>query len=339
MWSEETAEAFSMELAEGLEATDRAESRRSLLRTLLERVAEQVGPFGAILMRVGAEYDALLDAPTEADANERPLDRVVEAERGRAQATEENAVLKRELEARRDDLSHMEAERRELRDEAQELRGALAAAMSRGRDMERRVDAYERALGGGGGSSSGANSGAHAAPTGEATAVDEAIELAREMPPSARPASIRPDLGSGRLASVPPLPSAPSGIPALNLALIARLRAEDADEAGGDADGVASSHIVGIASKGAAADADGQMAYASDSDESVGDALVGHRAPAAPKRPACVPSLQFGALTPAPDYHDEFATREALSGGPGPLRSPRQSFSHAAEAIATLAPG
>ena len=219
MWSEETAEAFSMELAEGLEATDRAESRRSLLRTLLERVAEQVGPFGAILMRVGAEYDALLDAPTEADANERPLDRVVEAERGRAQATEENAVLKRELEARRDDLSHMEAkpssghllyetqaltdpshqkqaERRELRDEAQELRGALAAAMSRGRDMERRVDAYERALGGGGGSSSGANSGAHAAPTGEATAVDEAIELAREMPPSARPASIRPDLGS-----------------------------------------------------------------------------------------------------------------------------------------------
>ena len=102
---------------------------------------------------------------------------------------------------------------------------------------------------------------------------------------------------------------------------------------------MASSHIVGIASKGAAADADGQMAYASDSDESVADALVGHGAPAAPKRPACVPSLQLGALAPAPDYHDEFATREAMSGGPGPFRSPRQSFSHAAEAIATLAPG
>lgn len=296
---------LEVKLAEGLQALQNAEARSNeqgenprrraqqrlqLFRSLWEKVIERDASFGVLLRRIKAEYESALTlqggglGPEEGDA---------------AALRRENLELKQMLQQasrrERELNEQLEAYETKLYEQQRQLQQQGAAlAQQRMYDQE----AYEDE---------------------EAMAAEVAAQLAEEMPASARPGSITPSLGSGRLATIQPPPAKPACIPSLDMNIVAAAReAEARAEAEAAAEEAAAAEAEAAAAGGGAHG--GACGHAGDdygSDEE-GEALSDEVRP--PARPGIVPSLGAGLAAmgnlPRADYHEEFMALEAQAAGP-----------------------
>lgn len=306
------SEALQLEvkLAEGLQVLQNAEARAppgeagekqrrrqrlALFRSLWEKVIERDASFGVLLRRIKAEYESAL---TVQGGGMGP-------ERGDAAAMRrENLELKQRLQQasrREHELSEqLEAYEAKLYEQQRQLQQQGAAlAQQRMYDQQQ---AYEDE---------------------EAMAAEVAAQLAEEMPASARPGSITPSLGSGRLATIQPPPAQPACIPSLDMNIVAVAR--DA-EARAEAEAAAEEAAAEEAAEAEEAAAAGDGAYGGARRDSADDYGSDEEGEASsdevrpPARPGIVPSLGAGLAAmgnlPRADYHEEFMALEAQAAGP-----------------------
>jgi hypothetical protein len=296
---------------------------------VFERAIEMDAPFSALLRRIKGEYEDALATAWGARADALPGIRGGSGSGGSAarESQTRRAHEEAELRALQEDNDAYAQGMRQLESENDELRHELAIAINHARESNAQLQSYEHALcgkrsahQGGGGGAVGLSSGAGSER--EEEAVDEESELAREMPPSARPGAATSDLGSGRLGRVRPIASVSSLVPALDMEGIQRVLASDeAVEAKEDAvleraaaldfTSVSSSEITGMGG----GPGSGMRMHDDEDDQDIGlssEGAMGGRVAPAPSRPACVPVL---ALARSDLDDEDFDATDLISSG------------------------
>lgn len=304
-----------------------SQSRVKLVGGVFERALEMDAPFAGLLRRIKGEYEDALAAAWGARADTLlGMGGVGGLAAGEAQTR--CAQVEAELNAVQEDNDAYAHGMRQLEAENDELRHELMMAINHARESEAQLRSYEHALYGKGsthhrgGGDEDLSAGARAE---SAEPVDEEAELAREMPPSARPGAAPSDLGSGRLGRVRPIAPVSSLVPALDMLGIQRVLAADEAEEAREAAAVeraamdstyASSSAMTVMGSGRGF---GKRTH-NDEDEDEGIGLsseggVGGQVARVPSRPACVPALALAGV----DFVDEDVDASDIltSGGVG----------------------
>lgn len=295
-----------------------AASQRRMQRvgTVFERAIDLDAPFAPVLRRIKGEYEDALKAAWSANA-EALLDMshygsgTVAAGKAEVRCAE----LEADVTSLRENNSAYADGMRQLEAENEELRHELVLAINHARHSEARLRALESALH----DRTLAVNGSQVAPSSRSTdaqsskeeeEIDEEAELARELPPSARPGAAAPDLGSGRLGRVPRHTAVPALVPALDMEALARTLAEDeaagqmeakdghaCDSAEVDAELPPSARGAGM---GAGIDDEEMEAIGLPSSGGVGGLVA-----KPPMRPLLVPALEIASICQESDDEDD----------------------------------
>jgi hypothetical protein len=287
-----------------------SQSRVELVGGVFERVVEMDGPFSDLLRRIKGEYEGALAAAWAARADALlGMGGSDGADSATRAAKSRRAQVGAELNALRDENDAYARGMRQLESENDELRHELMIAINHARDSDDQLQSYEHALYGRGlalnrgDGDAGLSAGARAE---REEFVDEEAELAREMPPSARPGAAPPDLGSGRLGRVRPMGPVPSLVPALDMEGIQRVLAEDEADEAREAAALEMAAMDSTCASSSAMTVMGsgrglikRIQEDEEDDEGIGPSSeggVGGHIARIPPRPACVPALALAGV-------------------------------------------